>query len=391
MGGKASTLKLKLDINGKCGEDKDRCNCDNSGKFVAEKKTDDPVKGFTKYAHSVTSGTFTLDGELKDGGRIVGFAGTRGQPIHKVKEVSVYYWDQAETKPLLLEVKYGGGTTIYYVSSGSSNDWVYHGILQGPALEQKLDDLNCQHNSAVTIDLSKTRAKDRHSYCCGGNHNGGAQGSNRVIVKKQEVSCNQQDHISTRLTYYKHEVNTSSGTGIKLAAIKYNDSRGKRKRIEIPGFVLPTNDSVKVYVFYCNNNPKLVYVESTVQTNVKGWFKNGSGDTWEPFSGINENREPEKITNCNNGFKELVKELQNSGCSLSQCTLVPPKPAPLPQPISGQARGGSGVVGSSPPGKNSKGPNLYIIVPSVLVPSGSLTVLAYWAYTHTRDPWVRQI
>ncbi|EKX72568.1 hypothetical protein BEWA_050360 [Theileria equi strain WA] len=379
MGGKASTLKLKLDINGKCGEDKDRCNCDNSGKFVAEKKTDDPVKGFTKYAHSVTSGTFTLDGTLGGGGRIVGFAGTRGQPIHKVKEVSVYYWSKnEETKPLLLGITMTN-TTAYYARSSDGVDWIITSQLTGEPLEIKLDYQNCLLNSAVTIDLSKTHANNK-KYCCGGNH------GQKVSVTSVPVSCVHQN--SNHLTYYKHETNL--GTGIKLAAIKYNDSRGKRKRIEIPGFVLPTNDSVKVYVFYCSKNPEILYLKKNGSELDNKWYKRDhTSDIWKELLGISN--DPNNITNCNNGFKQLVDELKKAGCGVSQCTLVPPKPAPLPQPISGQARGGSGVVGSSPPGKNSKGYNPYIIVPSVLVPSGSLTVLAYWAYTHTRDPWVRQI
>ncbi|AFZ79465.1 hypothetical protein BEWA_023140 [Theileria equi strain WA] len=396
MGGKVSTLELTLNVEGKCGENGNKkCNCDNSGKFVAEKKTDDPVKGFTKYAHSVTSGTFTLDGTLGGGGKIK-VGGVIQSSIENVTEVAVYYWshldNKDETTPLLLEVKYGG-TTIYYVSSGSSNDWIYHGILQGPALEQKLDDLNCQHNSAVTIDLSKGLSNSQTKYCCSGNHTDGTH--NRITVTSTQVRCNKQDHISTHLTYYKHETNL--GNGVQLAAIKYNDSTGQRKRLKLGSLILPTKQSVKVavYAFYCKDSvPKLIYVEGR-DPNVTGWYKkpnsrdNNSGDEqWIEVLSVFLSITPKDLSSSidHDEYNNLVTALNKfTGCtSYKQC---PTTPVPAE---SGKTERSTGGLLELPIATSLW--STFGVSSGPLAGAGGLTGFGWWMFKRSKgDPWVRQI
>ncbi|AFZ80389.1 hypothetical protein BEWA_032420 [Theileria equi strain WA] len=374
---------LTLNVEGKCGENGNKkCNCDNSGKFVAEKNIDTPVKGFIRVTHQHKSGDkFTLSGYLQNGGKI----GTRGQSIPGVKEVSVFYWDGVPTNPVLLEVTFTTTPFYYARSSGSNWNFIFQS-LSDELLETYLDQQNCQHHNAVTLDLSYKDFTGQHRYCCSGNHSDGARVSNRVTVTSMRVSC--KEHHQTT-SYYKHEVNTSSGTGIKLAAIKYN-SVGKRKRIEIPGLALPTKQSVKLYVFYCGNTPKLIYVEGE-SPPINKWFKpNGSDE--RPWTQISlQDIAPDDFKDCSHGkYDQLMTELQNAGCGVSKCP--PPRPVPSPQPISGQHSGGSS--GGGPSSKTYKDSNINIpaiIVTSILVGTGGITGFAYLLYNNSRDPWVRQI
>ncbi|EKX74131.1 hypothetical protein BEWA_041690 [Theileria equi strain WA] len=318
------------EIDGKCDG---QCKCARKIPGLEVKKVDDsPVNGFTCYTHTLPNGnTFTLDGELQDGGTIIEVNGTGGprKPIEGVKEVSVLYWSKNDNTPLLLGVKYGSGSTsAYYARSSDCKDWVYHGPLQGNDLETQLDYQNCQHNSAVTIDLSKGLSNSQTKYCCSGNHSGGSrvQRSNRVTVTPHEVCCRETGHTSTPISYFKHEI--SSVGDLKLAKIKYNGR--DRKNIKGPELNFPIKGPVSVYVFHCNNNPVLIHVKygTSGGSDVTGWYKQRpSSDVWERVLDNISSITPSNFGNltCKNGFNALVDELKGfDGCkTLGTCPATP--------------------------------------------------------------------
>ncbi|EKX72540.1 hypothetical protein BEWA_050080 [Theileria equi strain WA] len=389
---------LHLNVYGRCGENGDRqCKC-GSGNLIAEKKPNTPVTGFTCYTHGLRNGygnTFTLNNKLQDGGKIIEVRGLVREPISGVKKVSVYYWDQAETKPLLLEVKYGGGTTIYYAkdNNGGSN-WNF--IFQSQSskeLEEKLDELVCLHHNAVTINLSKGLSTGgQHNYCCSGNH------GQKVSVTPVKVSCNKQGH-QRHFKYYKHEVNTSSGTGIKLAAIKYyvgGNSLKNRNNITLSGQSI--SDVKSVYAFYCSeNDPVLIYVDSPGQ-GVNGWYKKGNSDSsgneeWTKVPDLREitHRNLDAGTLNHEQYNQLVGALIEAGCtSYKEC------PAPT-APLSTSSD--DSTPASPAPGTAEKfvfeyATGLGVIVSSVFGGSGLTGFLGYKGYKllkNSRDPWVRQI
>ncbi|EKX72292.1 hypothetical protein BEWA_047570 [Theileria equi strain WA] len=250
-----------------------------------------PLQGssqdFYKYEHKDSGEQqFTLKGIQDDTGVVINVKGLRSVPEFpkdNVLSVSAYYWKHengGSRKPknvLIVEVVKKGhpnNETKYYV------------------------------RSSVTINLTKDAYVEGKRYCCY-NH----IGKGKVTVIPGLVSCSQQ-HNSTHITYFKHSINN----GYSLAGIEYNDdgNRSQRKKIKIPDIVLPTRQSVKVYVLYCTgNNPKLIYVDCGVRHAATGWYKN---DRWQKT--LNSVPDPEKIANCShNEFNTLVSELKrNGGC-----------------------------------------------------------------------------
>ncbi|AFZ79795.1 hypothetical protein BEWA_026440 [Theileria equi strain WA] len=249
----------------------------------------------------------------------------------KVPSVSAYYWKHENgtdgrnpKKALMVEVvEEGGKKYSYYLRNISDPPWfsIYGNSSSDPLdakeLEEKLDQQNCKLNKAVTIDLSYSKSTPGRRYCCPAHSPRGDSG--RVSVTVEKVSCT--SHISSSLTYYKHEVKAGEW---RVAAIKYNDGGGRssgkrRKRVNIPGLKLPTKDSVKitVHVFYCNgSDPKLIYVEYSGGQDVKGWYRKDTTDGWIKVSGISENITPDELSktaNCSHDdFKQLVTAL---GCN----------------------------------------------------------------------------
>ncbi|AFZ79669.1 hypothetical protein BEWA_025180 [Theileria equi strain WA] len=258
---------------------------------------------------------------------------------NNVENVSAYYWKHNLTKALLVEVVSSGKSgTKYYARGTSRNQWTSFTVssgsqsiqLQPTLLEEKLDELVCEHHNAVTMDITQNNSKTYagRTYCCYKHY-----GQRKVSVSGDKVSCVQ--HSSSSITYYKHEANAGKW---KVAAIKYYNSgpNTHRIRIEIPGLNFPTKQSgkVTVYVFYSDNsrNPVLIYVDSSgTRPSVKGWYKqNTGGNTWENAPANLNNITPEDLENkgldCkdNEGFKQLVKTLRELGCyGLQQCTIDP--------------------------------------------------------------------
>ncbi|EKX72823.1 hypothetical protein BEWA_013820 [Theileria equi strain WA] len=335
MSGGGSTLKLKIGI--RCGNGDSRCKCGSVGNFTANKVDSSPVNGFTKYTHYCSGGTFTLNGELQDGSKIGikvtrGFTG--GKPIQNVKEVSVFYWEDAPSNPLLLGITTGGGSTsTYYAKDNDGSNWNF--IFQSQSskeLEEKLDELVCLHHNAVTVNLSyKGLSGGQHNYCCTGNHVGG---HNRVSVKEQIFSC-AKNHTSTPITAHKHSIN---GPNLKLAGIKFylNGDQGQRRRVTSRRLSLPIQGPVDVYAFYCKQNPSLIYVDAEKEPKATGWYRKTNSTNWTQTHFLRK-MTPDKLTGpTDHGkYNDLVILLKRAGCnSYSTCPGDPQTP-PVEKPPEG--------------------------------------------------------
>ncbi|AFZ79702.1 hypothetical protein BEWA_025510 [Theileria equi strain WA] len=314
---------------------------------------------FLKYTHvdSVSNGgQFTLKEVLDDSGKKINTSGLKG--VEKVTSVSAYYWkhevgpDKKPGNVLIVEVVKKGhpkNETKYYTKSSGTPKWYPINGRSKPqqlddnTLREKLDDLNCKRNNAVTIDLTNTHAKPGHSYCCYKHVS-----EKRVSVTSNKVSCSTHNGSAP---FFKHEF--TSGSGVQLAAIKYYGVNTPRKRIAVTDLKLPTKQSVKVavYAFYSSDYvPVFIYVDSTgTKSNVTGWFQKGNGNSngneeWTQVKGLNNITPGDlgKIDCKDNGnFKELVTELTKLGCDkLEECTqkpkaavLQPSDPPPVSAPL----------------------------------------------------------
>ncbi|EKX72550.1 hypothetical protein BEWA_050180 [Theileria equi strain WA] len=304
-----------------------------SGKLIEVTRSSFPsgsTQDFYKYTHTLqTGGEFKLLAIL-DGGKYI-----QGVPLNNtVLSVSAYYWrhdsGRKSAKTLLIGVTTKNGTR-YYKNSGN---YQWHlastSQLSDKTLEEKLDELVCQHHNAVTLNITfhNSKAHRNGSYCCY-KHEHEKRNQGKVTVTVEKVSCT--SHISSSLTYYKHEANAGKW---RVAAIYYYDG-GRRRRMNIDSLTLPTKQSgkVTVYALYygTNQNPVLIYVDSTGQPNVTGWYKkgtNGSRGNDEEWTEVKDlkDKAPDKLTNptgCNNeNFKQLVKTLRELGClGLEACAL----------------------------------------------------------------------
>ncbi|AFZ80117.1 hypothetical protein BEWA_029680 [Theileria equi strain WA] len=195
------------------------------------------------------------------------------------------------------------------------------------ALKNKLDELACFYYNAVTIDISydlSTRKKDKW-YCCNKHNN-----NEKVHVEQKEVSCKVENHKSTStIKAYRHSIDSSS----KLTAIKYylssDGPKKNRKRITSRKLSLPIPGPVDVYVFYCREDPILVYVDASRSTSSHantGWFRKSTKNNknqWTHFSGSLKDLTPTNITDCRK-WSKLVGVLEKLSCNeLSKCSNSP--------------------------------------------------------------------
>ncbi|AFZ80123.1 hypothetical protein BEWA_029740 [Theileria equi strain WA] len=321
-----------------------------------------PSSGFWKFTHikdGAGGGPFEVT-EVQYNGRH-----TDIKPEGPINSLSVWYWDQdfGLSTPLLVEIKKSDNKYDYHFNKGGSGSNISWQPLSGNSksnqltgndLEAKLDHLNCNLNQAVTITLtfehsshlSETHAKNsgRTKYCCDYHNPRGVNDLGNITVNKGEIRVNS----AKKADYFKHTINSGD---YKLAKIKYDITRGGgiRKRIKSSELAFPVTGSVSVYVFYCKQNPALIYVKGTGQSK---WYKKPndssttgiSGDErWEEILPELKNTTPEDISrdkDCDK-YNKLVEELycaHNAKC---------PK---LAQP-SPQQQGPSGPTG--PAGKNA--------------------------------------
>ncbi|AFZ79240.1 hypothetical protein BEWA_020870 [Theileria equi strain WA] len=257
-----------------------------------------------------------------------------------VASVAAYYWKHDKTGPgqkpskvLLVEVVQKGGKKYsYYAKNAAGYSPPWHSVVKDTNetykdefLETYLDEQNCKHSHAVTIDLTKSNSKQGNRYCCPAHSPKGTSG--RISVEEVQVRC--REH-SGSVSYYKHSVNTSGG--VRVAAIKYYTVGVKRKRINIPDLNLPTKQSVSVSVFYSDDggkDPVLIYVESTGGQDVKSWYQKGndgsiSSNDNEEWTQVGLDITLDKLTkpiDCgDSNFIKLVEVLQKAGCSgLQEC------------------------------------------------------------------------
>ncbi|EKX72998.1 hypothetical protein BEWA_015590 [Theileria equi strain WA] len=304
------------------------------------RKEEPSGSGFLKYIHQASGDgeNFILKEVQDDKKNNV----IEDSSIDQVTSVSSYYWrhengnGQTPSKVLLVGVSTNDKGTIYYARNGSGTDWIEQSQLQdGEQLERELDNLNCQHNNAVTMDLYFITSRNltdnlsspgENKYCCyehGGNIEYGSLGDNKIYVERQEVHCKQQTHrTSTTLTaYYKHSIEAGS----TLAKIKYKDSKGDRKRIKLSDHPFPIKGPASVSAFYCTGNePVLIYVEGG-DVPINKWYKrNGNYGEWvEVSSHLKKNITPKDLsesTECAN-WNVLVDALREASCrNYSKCT-----------------------------------------------------------------------
>ncbi|EKX73660.1 hypothetical protein BEWA_036960 [Theileria equi strain WA] len=315
------------------------------------KEENPPNSGFVKLTHVASSGGLFNVEKVQYGnyGRdITEIKPTNNEPI---KSYSVWYHsgDTDHNQPLLIEI-YNKGDTYDYRETKDTG-WTSFGgdpqstrRLEYEKLEQKLDDLNCQHYKFVTIDLteshSKTHASNGEGYCCGKDHTG----DKKVAVKGGKVDKGASS--SEDIEYYKHEVTY----GTSISGIYYKDDSGERKRIKIPGIDNSGKDSLKLYTFYNGDIPRLIYVDSTGNDLVTGWYEpsptGGDNQQWEKLQSIPEITMPDDIkagkgSNYNQHIEILKCIISGTG---GKCTDTPPPSSQLSVGGSGAVDGTSGSI-----------------------------------------------
>ncbi|AFZ79708.1 hypothetical protein BEWA_025570 [Theileria equi strain WA] len=190
-----------------------------------------------------------------------------------------------------------GSTSNFYSDDGKPTE----------ALAKKLDEFACQYHSGVTIDLSHSTSTAQNNYCCS-QHKDDA----RISVSSVQVSCQRPDHNKGTITAYKHSID---GNGLKLVGIKFYPSGDtkNRKHVKSRKLSLPIPGPVDVYVFYCTEDPILVYVDRN-KSGSPGWFRKSTKNNknqWTKFtfSGIT----PTNITECGN-WNKLVGAIKKLKC-----------------------------------------------------------------------------
>ncbi|EKX73353.1 hypothetical protein BEWA_054090 [Theileria equi strain WA] len=302
---------------------------------VTKETNGSPGSGFLKFTHTKNNAegqSFQVEKAIfgKDAKSV-----DSGVNSEKIEYISVWYWnkDQNLNNPLLTEVKKSDKTIIYrYNKGGTGFGWnklpgrqdTSNFQLQGEALEQTLDDLNCSLNNAVTMDISYDKGG---RYCC--NKHGSvykvSTSSHNITITSSSIT----NSTTTSIPYQKHEIR--DGITTKLVKMKYyfsgDNLKNTRKRITATtGLLFPIDGPVSVYVFYCKENPAIIYVDpkGISSQNAKGWYKKDpSGDNrpWTKFQGELPGNGPENITKCGKEFNELVKVLRESGgCNYGECT-----------------------------------------------------------------------
>ncbi|AFZ79569.1 hypothetical protein BEWA_024180 [Theileria equi strain WA] len=313
---------------------------------------DPPGSGFVKLVHTSATGTsgglFTV-GKVQYGGTPVSDI----KPDEPIKSLSVWYHsgDKNHNQPLLIEIEKKDGTYDYHETKGSSTEWNPHGNgsqdnqrLEGKALEQKLEYLNCQYHKLVTINLTfqnssslSEKPEGENKYCCG-KHNG----QEKVTVKGGKVA--------SQIPYVKHHIDN----GTEVSGIKYYDEKTRKNITSNNGIRFPIQGSLSVYAFYCGGKPVLIYLDSTSNGTAKGWYKQSpGGDTWEETLIGLKNKDPENIKDCSEkNFEQLVNALNKfPGCGYETC-VGPAKSVPS-SPLLGAAAPVAGSQGpTGPAGKD---------------------------------------
>ncbi|AFZ79992.1 hypothetical protein BEWA_028420 [Theileria equi strain WA] len=317
-----NTPKVIIDIK-RNPENNDTYTVNNIGDVYLDKNEDPDGSGFSRFMHISNDDIPFIVSEVKYGSE----EKSEIKPNGQIENYSVWYWKETVvdmTNPLLTESQNADGTYTYYYNK-SNNQWDLHSRqpqdsstpLENEPLEKELDDLNCNLNDVVTINLTfelssslsetHTSGGTANEYCC--TYHSGTSG--KVSVTSGSVDA-PGPGTTKSIPYYKHEI--SGGT--KLAKIKYynnSDTNAPRKKIEIPGLKHSGNGSVKVYTFYCGGNPVLIYLDYDEQNGVKGWYKKGKSDhtPWKKvLAGVSD---PNNIKNCGTEFNRLVEELKGAG------------------------------------------------------------------------------
>ncbi|EKX72298.1 hypothetical protein BEWA_047630 [Theileria equi strain WA] len=297
----------------------------STGKVYLEKGEYPYDSGFDMFTHEALAGQpftvekvmFGKEGEIGD---------LRPENEKPITSYSVWYWkeDNGMSKPLLVETANEYGTYTYR----HSKDWKswnapHHKYdpLEGEKLETELDDLNCQLNYGVTMDISYEKYKEGN-YCCKNHSN------KKVTVKNNSISSNGSKHIQ----YHTHSI---SNDGDKLAKIKYylhvdvNKLNKERKRVITKGLDFPIDSPVNVYVFYCNQNPALIYIKKNGRNGADKWYKrkdkNDHISRWEEVSGqLNDITSTDLVNLDCQKQRKLVDVLKTVGClNLEECSGAP--------------------------------------------------------------------
>ncbi|AFZ81003.1 hypothetical protein BEWA_004110 [Theileria equi strain WA] len=297
-----------------------------------------PNSDFLKYTHQDkhnTDGTipFKLEKVRDDDQRDI----IPDLPRDNVEKVHVYYWKHENSNPPKKVLLVGVTTdrrTKYYAKSSDGNKWVEQ-QLDGNNLEKVLDEQNCKHNDAVTINLSHSASTEND--CCDEH-----KGENKISVEKVEIEVDGKK----KTEYTKYSI-----TGGQLAGIKFykdgasNDEKNRKTITAKAGLNFPIKGPVDIYTFYSNKEPELIYIEQTGTNNpVSGWFKKGGENKpWTEVSnklqGINKDKIDNKQITCQQRAA-LAKELKLGSNNLQECT-----PAGAGRPRDAEAPGLKGPAG----------------------------------------------
>ncbi|EKX72155.1 hypothetical protein BEWA_046190 [Theileria equi strain WA] len=266
----AGVLTLNVNCQGP------KCDCPGNDKIpgleVKKETNIGGVTNFIKYTHYLEGRTFKLNTTLKDGNQIIGgFAAKRGQPVEAVKEVSVYYWDGNNAKPILLGIKKGEDTKYY--SKGSS--WL-HTPVAHLSEQEALDEHNCQKNNAVVFDIKNAHSghilKEYKANCMNKTRKIESETSpnppgSEYIAKAHIIRDNDRDTRISRVTY--------NGKPTDIDPTKH----GPASQIRLYSY--PGSDSVPLMIeFKPSNNRISRWFESTDQSG-KEWLEvYDSGNTF---------------------------------------------------------------------------------------------------------------
>ncbi|EKX72863.1 lysyl-tRNA synthetase, putative [Theileria equi strain WA] len=266
-------------------------------------------------------------------------------PHDTLEGIKLYSSPVNPNVPLMFELKSSnGGKSTFYTTKeeNGKNSWTEVGYSKSrdfysggkdnlkptDKLSEQLDEVLCS-KGYVTIDLSHSRSTRGQPYCC----------DDHKEEKRVTVSRVSDPSGSSHITFYKHEIKNGYG----FAGIYYKTDSGERKSIKISGLKSSASDSVKLYTFYDGRIPKLIFVESTEQPNVKGWYKGGTADEWTKVLNAPSESPDEVKADKDREFEKYVKVLKckiygtDGTCSDTAA-----------QSLS-QTQGGAGALGSDGP------------------------------------------
>ncbi|AFZ79707.1 glycerol kinase family member protein [Theileria equi strain WA] len=267
---------LKLDINQQCGQKEETCSCSPQPPGITTSKVTSigGVTNFTKYTHSVPGGgTFTLSGQLSNGGKI-----GSGNNMEYVQSIAVYFWNGNPSDPILLGIKRTGDngdiTTSYYGKNNpGSNDW--NVPLDGTDELQALDDQNCKLNNAVPFEIQGSQSvslpKESKSSCIG---------TKTTKSTRSPIPPPGSDYI---VKEYKVHTPSALDNGTKISRVTLN---GRPINISLTREYLST----EIRLYSSPVNPKVpIMFELKPNTGNSKWFysKDSSGTSWQEDAGNN--------------------------------------------------------------------------------------------------------